>query len=218
MEVSEMVTHASGREALVFERDDDLRRLASARRDRVRFVMVPRASFVAIDGTAEPGSDEFIAAIRTLYGIAYRLHFTLKARGLAGRVGMLEALYWMTPEELTSDAPTDASRRVTWRWRLLIAVPEAATEDDVDATCRAAADDPMVHRVFLDRWAEGTSAQILHVGSYANETATLGRLHEAIRVAGLRPRGAHHEIYLNDPRRVGEDRARTILRQPVAQV
>jgi hypothetical protein len=212
-----MATHAPGREALTFERSDDLRRLASARRDRVRFVMVPRASFLAIDGTAEPGSDEFIAAIRTLYAIAYPLHFALKARGVTGRVGRLEALYWMTPEELTTDAPTDASRSVAWRWRLLVAVPEDATEDEVDATCRVAADDPMLPRVFLDRWAEGPSAQILHIGSYANETPTLRRLHEAIRASGLRPRGAHHEIYLNDPHRVGEDQARTILRQPVAK-
>lgn len=212
-----MVTHAPQWEAVAFERGEDLRRLASARRDRVRFVMIPRAAFLAIDGTAEPGSDEFMAAIGALYGIAYRLHFALKARGLAGRIGLLEALYWMKPEELTAEAPTDASRPMTWRWRLLVAIPEAATEDDVDAACRASADEPVVQRVFLDRWAEGPSAQILHVGPYGDEAATLRRLHAAIGAAGLRPRGAHHEIYLNDPNRVGEDRARTVLRQPVAE-
>lgn len=212
-----MVTHAPKREAVVFERGEDLRRLASARRDRVRFVMMPRAAFLAIDGTAEPGSDEFIASIGALFPIAYRLHFALKARGVVGRIGMLEALYWIPPEELTAEAPTDASRPMTWRWRLIMAVPDAATEDEIDAACRASGDDPIAQRVFLDRWAEGPSAQILHVGPYADETATLRRLHAAIGAAGLRPRGAHHEIYLNDPNRVGEDRARTILRQPVME-
>jgi hypothetical protein len=33
---------------------------------------------------------------------------------------------------------------------------------------------------------------------------------------GLNMAGRHHEIYLNDPRRVGESKAKTILRWPVA--
>jgi hypothetical protein len=210
-----MTAQVLPRKAVEFERDTDLRRLASARRDRVRFVMVPRAAFLAIDGSAPPGSEDFVAAIRALYGIAYRLHFALKGRGVVGRVGMLEALYWIPPTQLTSDAPTDGSRVTSWRWRLLVAVPDAASDDDVDAACRASGDDAVVQRVYLDRWTEGPSAQILHVGPYADETGTLRRLHAAIDEAGFRPRGAHHEIYLNDPRRVGEDRARTILRQPV---
>jgi len=32
---------------------------------------------------------------------------------------------------------------------------------------------------------------------------------------GLVPHGLHHEIYLSDPRRVPEERLKTILRQPV---
>jgi hypothetical protein len=43
------------------------------------------------------------------------------------------------------------------------------------------------------------------------------KLHAAIAAAGLRPNGPHHEIYLNDPHRVGEERAKTVLRQPVIQ-
>jgi hypothetical protein len=35
---------------------------------------------------------------------------------------------------------------------------------------------------------------------------------------GLRLTGRHHEIYLNDPRRVAPQRLRTVLRQPVAEV
>jgi hypothetical protein len=35
---------------------------------------------------------------------------------------------------------------------------------------------------------------------------------------GLRMRGVHHEIYLNDARRTAPERLRTILRQPVASV
>ena len=72
-------------------------------------------------------------------------------------------------------------------------------------------------RMYRDTWAEGPSAQILHVGPYGDEGPTIQKLHGAIAAAGLRPHGPHHEIYLNDPHRVGEDRARTVLRQPVTE-
>jgi hypothetical protein len=63
--------------------------------------------------------------------------------------------------------------------------------------------------------AEGDVAQVLHLGSYAEERPTIERLHAAIADAGLRPRGRHHEIYLGDPRRGDPARVRTLLRQPV---
>ena len=202
------------RPGVTFETGQDLRRLASCRRDRVRFVEIPEKRYLAIDGTALPGSPAFIDSIGELFKVAYPLHFALRARGVRGhRVGMLEALFWISPDELTADWPEAPEAGREWRWRLLLAVPDEATEDDVDEAIRAAGG-PAVG-MYLDRWAEGPSAQILHVGSYERETPTLRRLHAAIAAAGLRPHGAHHEIYLNDPQRVGEDRTKTVLRQPV---
>jgi hypothetical protein len=204
---------------VTFEHGDDLRRLASARRDRVRFVSLPSARFLAIDGTDMPGSPPYIEAIGALYGTAYPLHFLLKGRGISEPVGMLEALYWFTPEELLGDEPTDpallGSRR--WRWRLLVAVPKETTRDEVAVASRAGKGGPMAGRIVLDDWTEGPSAQILHVGPYGDEGPTIRKLHAAIAAAGLRPHGPHHEIYLNDPHRVGEDAAKTVLRQPVVE-
>lgn len=204
---------------VTFERGDDLRRLASARRDRVRFVVLPPARFLAIDGTEVPGSPEFVAAIGALYGTAYPLHFLLKSRGVHEPVGMLEALFWFTPEELLGSQSTDvaSARTRDWRWRLLIAVPDATTRDEVAVAARSGKKGPWAERIVLDDWAEGPSAQILHVGPYGDEGPTIRRLHGAIAEAGLRPHGPHHEIYLNDPHRVGEDRARTVLRQSVTE-
>jgi hypothetical protein len=202
--------------AHLFETGDDLRRLASARRDRVRFVDLPEHRFLAIDGHDVPGTAGFIDAIGALFSVAYPLHFGLRARGVSGhRIGLLEALIWLTPEELTAEGPSAADPSRTWRWRVLIAVPDQADDPEVNVAIELHEPMPFAGRVRQLRWVEGPSAQILHVGSYENETPTLRRLHAASADAGLRPHGAHHEIYLNDPRRVGEERTRTILRQPV---
>lgn len=204
---------------ITFDHGDDLRRLASARRDRVRFVTLPRARFLVIDGTEVPGSPEFIAAIGALYGAAYRLHFLLKGRGVSEPVGMLEALYWFTPEELLGDGATEVDTVVPhdWRWRLQIAVPDATTRDEVAVAARSGKAGQWEERIVLDEWTEGPSAQILHVGRYGDEGPTIRKLHDAIAAAGLEAHGPHHEIYLNDPHRVGEERARTVLRQPVTE-
>lgn len=202
---------------VTFEHGDDLRRLASARRDRVRFVTLPPARFLAIDGTEVPGSPQYLEAIGALFATAYRLHFLLKGRGISEPVGLLEALYWFTAEELLGSETTGVASAGPreWLWRLLIAVPDATTRDEVAVAAQSGEVSPLDERIVLDEFAEGPCAQILHVGPYGDEGPTIRKLHAAIDTAGLRPHGPHHEIYLNDPHRVGEERARTVLRQAV---
>jgi hypothetical protein len=58
--------------------------------------------------------------------------------------------------------------------------------------------------------------QILHIGPYDDETATLDRLHNHyLPDNGLAFNGDHHEIYLSDARRIAPAKLRTVLRQPV---
>ena len=66
-----------------------------------------------------------------------------------------------------------------------------------------------------ERWAEGPSAQIMHIGPYATEHAGIVALHKAIAEHGSTPRDRHHEIYLGDPRTAAPETLRTILRQPI---
>lgn len=64
--------------------------------------------------------------------------------------------------------------------------------------------------------AEGTSIQILHVGSYDDEAPTLARLHnQYMPEHRFTFNGMHHEIYLSDVRRTAPEKLKTILRQPV---
>ncbi|MBL0126079.1 MAG: GyrI-like domain-containing protein [Flavobacteriales bacterium] len=74
---------------------------------------------------------------------------------------------------------------------------------------------PMLKDVRLEDLAEGSCAQIMHLGPWDNETPTITKLHAFITEQGKGLRGTHHEIYLNDVRRVAPEKLRTILRQPI---
>ena len=70
--------------------------------------------------------------------------------------------------------------------------------------------------VKLETIREGKSVQVLHVGAYGDEPKTIAKMDAFAKKHKLRFRGAHHEIYLSDPRRVPASRLRTILRHAVA--
>jgi len=193
-----------------FEQVADDRKLIEARADRVRFVFVPECRQFAVDGTGPPGGPEFQAAVGTLYPVAYTLHFALKRLGVAAPVGALEGLFEF-----------GAAAGGAWNWSLRLPVPGASLDDDIEAAIAEAARKkapPALERLEVVRWTEGPSAQILHIGPYSAEPATIERLHAAIDAAGLRPNGRHHEIYLSDPSRTAPERIKTVIRQPVEAV
>lgn len=205
---------------VAFDHPTDLRDLLAAKAGRVRFLDVPECRSFIVEGTGEPGGAEFREAFGALYPVAYTLHFGLKRRGVKAPVGALEGLWWLdhrgplSPEEFA--APTASPR--AWQWRLLLPVPAEATDEEIAAAIaeveRKKAP-PALARLRVERWAEGPSAQILHVGPYDAEPPTIATLHAAIAAAGLRAHGCHHEIYLSDPNRTAPERLRTVIRQPV---
>ena len=183
----------------------------------VRFLELPPRRCVMIDGEGPPGPDAFTPRMPGLYTAAYKLRFGLKARGFVTKVGPLEGLWW------TSDGVFDLDwllqgARDTWRWTLLIALPDEAADDEVEralAAGRAKVDRALASNLRVELFDEGRVAQLLHVGPYSTEKASIERLHAAVAAAGLRLRGRHHELYLGNPQTSAPERLKTILRHPV---
>lgn len=102
---------------------------------------------------------------------------------------------------------------------MMIAQPAWITDEAVaKAIADAAAKKSLeaIRRVRTVLFREGPSVQILHIGSYADETPVLERLHiEYMPANHLTFNGKHHEIYLNAPGRTAPEKLKTILRQPV---
>ena len=200
------------------ERPTDRRDELRAPRDRIRLLTIPERRFVMIDGSGRPESAVFEPRMPGLYGVAYPLRFTLKRRGVEGKVGPLEGLWWTSDGNVDLDAIFGHGDDETWRWTLMIGLPDEATDAEIEGhltTARDKLDPALAPALRVERFDEGPAAQVMHVGPYTDERPTIELLHAGIDEAGLRPRGRHHEIYLGDPRRSAPERLRTILRHPV---
>jgi hypothetical protein len=177
------------------------------------FVTIGPANYLAFTGTGEPAGKAFLEGVAAIYAVAFTLKMAEKSAGHDYKVCHLEAQWW------TDDGTKfSTEKRQNWHWRLLIRVPEFVTEKDVWLAIEnviAKGKTPSAQKVALDKLEEGHCVQVLHVGPYAAETSAIEKMDKAARDSGLRFRGPHHEIYLSDPRRVPEQRLRTILRNPV---
>lgn len=177
-------------------------------------VEVPDLAFVMIDGAGDPNvSPVYANALQWLYGVSYALKFASKSRGADYGVMPLEGLWW------ADDMNTFLTRdKAAWKWTAMIAQPDFITADMVAAAVARTEDKlgspPASLR--LERFAEGLSVQIMHIGPYDAEGPTIARLHrEFLPENGLTENGHHHEIYLSDPRRTAPEKLKTVIRQPV---
>jgi hypothetical protein len=195
----------------------ELRELYSAKRDAT-FVEVPELQFAMVDGHGDPNeAPEYAEAVQALFSVSYTARFALKRTpdGLDYGVMPLEGLWWA--QDMSAFTTGDKS---SWDWTMMIMQPAQVTREVFDDACAAAMKKkslPAVERLRLEPFREGSSAQLLHVGSYATEGPTIQRLHAFIAEHGYELAGKHHEIYLNDPSRTAPEKLRTIVRQPVRQ-
>ena len=192
-----------------------LRPLYSPPVDEFVAVEVPTMQFVKVDGEGDPNSaPAYRAAVEALYGVSYAMKFAAKAMlGQDYVVPPLEGLWWADDPESFVTREKDR-----WHWTMMILVPDFITRDMFDAAVaklrKKSAPPPQSLR--LEAYDEGLSLQTMHIGSYDEEGPVLDRLHTEI-MPGQRMdfNGAHHEIYLSDPRKTDPSRLKTILRQPV---
>jgi hypothetical protein len=197
-------------------------------------VDVPELTFLMVDGRIEQGcapgtSAAFRNAVQVLYGSAYTLKFMSKLRktnAIDYPVMALEAIWWV------DNGAFDISRPGDWRWRAMIMQPDHITPEmlaEAREQMRKKKPEVATDALRLEKYREGLCVQMMHVGPYATEPATVGRMLAFAAERGLKERlgwttrdnrlvvDAHHEIYLGDPRRSAPEKLKTVLRHPIAR-
>ncbi len=123
----------------------------------------------------------FAELMLALYGSVYTLKFDLKKKGLSTfKVSGLRARY------------PDAHLIPKEEWTHIIGLP--IPEDTTSLPQKVAGIE-----VNIETWEYGTVAQILYIGSYAEEGPTVKRLHQFIEENGYQIAGDHEEEYLTTP-------------------
>lgn len=179
-------------------------------------VDVPAFSYLMIDGEGDPnGSETYAQAVEALFSVSYTAKFMLKKASqnpIDYAVMPLEGLWWAEDWSvfLTDD-------RQQWKWTMMILQPDFLPRSMIDEAIqklRAKKNLRALEKLRYETWEEGPCAQILHVGPFSEERATIETLHAAIDPKADRV-GKHHEIYLSDIRRAAPEKWKTILRQPM---
>jgi hypothetical protein len=164
--------------------------------------------YLAIEGRAAPGTDDFQDRIGALYSVAYTVKMTRKFGGRRDyTVGKLETQY----------AEPDGPMEDLW-WRMLIRTPDFVAEAELEHAATVLIEKgktEAVRDVALHAIDEGDCVQMLHVGPYDAADGTRAAMLAFAEEEGLEAHGLYHEIYLSDPRRVPPERLKTILRFPV---
>ena len=140
----------------------------------------------------------------------------------------LEGLWWTEDKQTAFDGRKLVNKEEL-RWFSMIRQPDEVTEE----LFAWAKEELGKKKPELDTSAaklltyeEGLCAQLLHVGPYDDEPASIEVLERFIEEQGFEgdfrmeegdvQKGRyHHEIYLGDPRRTAPERLKTVVRHPV---
>lgn len=210
---------------------------------------VPEMVFIQVEGSGNPNTSAAYAdALAVLYGLSFGIKMNLKfgkvpeeflggtdmeksAAFLEGNyvVPPLEGLWWDKDTAFDGKNLMDKDRL---SWISMIRQPDEVTEElFVWAKKNLQEKKPEldVSGAKLVRYGEGMCAQLLHVGPYDEEPASIELLEtfiadagyeEDFRMGSLEPSVGryHHEIYLGDPRRTAPERLKTVIRHPVKKM
>ena len=201
----------------------ELKHLYAPSAKKVEMVDVPRFQFVMIDGLIEPGllpgsSPGFQDAMGALYGATYTLKFISKLRKadpIDYTVMVLEGLWWVEGGEFSFES------KDPWAYTVMILQPDHITPEmfaeALGQLRKKKGDQPAFSRLRLEAFEEGPCIQVMHVGPYAAEPATVEKMDAFAREHGYLLHGKHHEIYLGNPLRAQPEKLKTILRHPITR-
>lgn len=195
-------------------------------RNKPEIVEVPRMNFIAVRGKGDPNEKDgaYQKAISVLYSIA----FTIRMSARSGHkiegffeyvVPPLEGFWWQ--EGING---VDYTKKDEFQWISVIRLPDFVSEEEFEWARKEAEDKKKMDCSLAEFLTidEGLCVQIMHIGAYDDEPATIAVMDDYLEQNGyvndFSQTRLHHEIYLSDARRVIPERRKTVIRHPVRPV
>jgi len=186
-------------------------------------VTVPPANYIAVRGSGDPNEEDgaYQRALGVLYAVAYTLKMSNKTdHRIEGFfeyvVPPLEGFWWQTGED-----GVDYGDKSSFCWISVIRLPDFVSKEDIAwavaaATRKKKLDCSCAEFLTVD---EGLCVQIMHLGPFDDEPATVKLMDEYVKENGyandLSDKRLHHEIYLSDARKVAPEKWKTVIRHPI---
>ncbi len=190
---------------------------------RPEIVDVPAANYLAVRGKGDPNQPDgdYQKALAVLYALAYTLKMSYKTdyriEGFFEYVvPPLEGFWWQ--EGIKG---VDYSDKSSFNWISVIRLPDFITVRDFQWAVETAQKKKKIDcsgAEFLTV-EEGLCVQIMHIGSYDDEPASVAKMDQFLADNGyendLSAARLHHEIYLSDARKTEPAKLRTVIRHPI---
>lgn len=183
--------------------------------------------FIMIDGKGNPNTcKSYKNALEILYGLSYSIKMS-KMRGTQPEgyfdyvVPPLEGLWWGEDGYFDGKNITDKDMLC---WTSMIRQPNFVVHDVFEESKQVLGKKKPELDLSLARlvsFTEGLCAQVMHMGSYDDEPATIDLLENFITethyITDISETRKHHEIYLSDPSKTALEKQKTIIRHPIAK-
>ena len=192
-------------------------------KNKPQIVNVPKANYIAIRGQGNPNEEggAYQRAISVLYAVAYTLKMSYKTDyRIAGFfeyvVPPLEGFWWQD-----GICGVDYSKKDEFNWISIIRLPDFITRENFDWAVKTASEKKKIDCSSAEFFTveEGLCVQIMHIGSFDDEPASLEKMDKYLEENGYEKDFSdtrlHHEIYLSDPRKSTPDKQKTVIRHPV---
>jgi len=192
-------------------------------KSRPEIVTVPPIHYIAVRGKGDPNDvgGAYQQAMELLYGVAYTIRMSEKSgHRIEGFfeyvVPPLEGFWWQE-----GVAGIDFAQKDTFCWISVIRLPDFVTKADFDWAVETAAQKKHLDCSSVEflTVVEGLCVQIMHIGAYDDEPASVALmdayLSENGYVKDISDTRLHHEIYLSDARKVAPEKRKTVIRHPI---
>lgn len=192
-------------------------------KNRPEIIDIPVMNYIAVRGKGNPNEEDgaYKQAIGILYAIAYTIKMSYKGnRKIDGFfeyvVPPLEGFWWQEGIE-----GVNYSNKETFNWISVIRLPDFVSKEDFEWAKEEAARKKKMDCSLAEYFTvnEGLCVQIMHIGSFDDEPATVAIMDEYLEQHGyvidISDTRLHHEIYLSDARKVEPAKCKTVIRHPI---